>query len=68
MGTIARNRQTLGDPALAYKDEVLNILDPFLLFYLRYGSYTLQKDMSRPDIEQSTLDMELEPADPANDE
>jgi hypothetical protein len=68
MGTIARNRQALGDPALAYKDEVLNILDPFLLFYLRYGSYTLQKDMSRPNSEQATLEMELEPADPANDE
>lgn len=64
MGTIARNRQEMGDAALAYKDEVLNILDPFLLFYLRYGSYSLRKDMSRPDPEQATLDIEFEPADP----
>jgi hypothetical protein len=65
--TIARNRQVTGDAALAYKDEVLNIIDPFLLFYLRYGSYSLRKDMSRPDPEQSTIEMEFEPADPAAD-
>jgi hypothetical protein len=67
LGAIARKRQEMGDAALAYKDEVLNILDPFLLFYLRYGSYSLTKDMSRPDPDQESLDLELEPADPVAD-
>jgi hypothetical protein len=39
LSRIADERRGLGDPALAYKDGVLHIVDPFLLFYLRYGSW-----------------------------
>lgn len=38
MSTIAENSRGTGDPALAFKDGQLHILDPFLAFYLRWGA------------------------------
>ena len=43
MSAIAEGRRGTGDPAIAYKHDVLHVLDPFLLFYLRYGTYSLMK-------------------------
>lgn len=41
MRDIAREARGSGDPALDYKDDELHILDPFLSFYLRYGSWDM---------------------------
>ncbi len=41
MSRIADEMRGAGDPALVYAQDVLHILDPFLLFYLRYGSWTI---------------------------
>lgn len=38
MATIASEARGSGDPAIAYKDGSLHILDPFLAFYLRWGA------------------------------
>jgi hypothetical protein len=64
MSSIAKKQRGTGDPAVDFKDETLNILDPFLLFYLRYGTYSLMKDMTTPDPNQIELDTEVETADP----
>jgi hypothetical protein len=45
MATLAMTNRGTGDSALAFKNDVLNILDPFFLFYLRYGSWTVEKQM-----------------------
>lgn len=39
MAAIAEEQRSTGDPAVAYKDDKLHVLDPFLLFYLRYGTW-----------------------------
>lgn len=39
--TIALDHRGASDPALAYKDDVLFMADPFLSFYLRYGRWDL---------------------------
>jgi hypothetical protein len=41
MRDIAKKARGSGDAALDFKDEQLHVLDPFLSFYLRYGSWTL---------------------------
>ena len=43
--TCQRSRWTPagGHPAVAYKNDDLNILDPFPLFYLRHGSWTVRR-------------------------
>jgi hypothetical protein len=41
MRDIARGARGSGDAALDYKNEELHVLDPFLSFYLRYGSWEL---------------------------
>lgn len=64
MSTIAKKQCGTGDPAVSFKDEVLYILDPFLLFYLRHGTYRLTKDMSTADPDQIELDTEVAPSDP----
>jgi hypothetical protein len=61
MSTIAEDHRGTGDPALAYKNDVLHVLDPFLLFYLRYGTYSLMKDVSRHDPEQAELETAVDP-------
>jgi hypothetical protein len=38
MAIIANDARGSGDPAIAYKDGSLHILDPFLAFYLRWGA------------------------------
>lgn len=38
MSKIADEMRGAGDPALVYRKDVLHILDPFLLFYLRWGA------------------------------
>lgn len=41
MSEIAWDGRGTGDPALDFKDDELHILDPFLAFYLRHGSWAL---------------------------
>lgn len=43
MANIAEQERGSGDPALAYKDDELHILDPFLLFFLRHGSWDVER-------------------------
>lgn len=43
MAAIAEEHRSTGDPAVAYKDDMLHVLDPFLLFYLRYGTWDVTK-------------------------
>ncbi|MEA2257135.1 MAG: hypothetical protein QOG35_3180 [Solirubrobacteraceae bacterium] len=45
MATVALENRGTGDPAVAYKDDVLHVVDPFLLFYLRHGTWDVGKDM-----------------------
>jgi hypothetical protein len=39
MSTLAERSRGRGDPALAYKDDVVTIVDPFLAFYLQHGDW-----------------------------
>lgn len=48
MAAVAFENRGTGDPALAYKNEELHILDPFLLFYLRYGTWDVEKEIEQP--------------------
>lgn len=43
MAAIAEDHRGTGDPAVAYKDDMLHVLDPFLLFYLRHGTWDVTK-------------------------
>lgn len=43
MSLIAEKKRGTGDPALAYRDDEVFILDPFLCFYLKYGSWEIDK-------------------------
>jgi hypothetical protein len=47
MAEIARDARGAGDAALDYKNDELHILDPFLSFYLRYGSWELPTPQKR---------------------
>jgi hypothetical protein len=46
MASIAKEARGSGDAALDYKNDELFILDPFLLFYLRYGSWELSDTLA----------------------
>lgn len=41
MSKIADDARGAGDPALTFKDDALYILDPFLLFFLKWGNFTV---------------------------
>jgi len=43
MSDIAKHHRGSGDQAVAYKDDSLYILDPFLLFFLRHGDWDVMK-------------------------
>jgi hypothetical protein len=45
MSTVARENRGTGDAAVAYKNDDLHVLDPFLLFYLRNGDRSVDKEM-----------------------
>ena len=45
MATIADENRGTGDAALAYKNDELHVLDPFLLFYLAFGSWSVEKQI-----------------------
>jgi hypothetical protein len=45
MAAIAFENRGTGDSAVAYKNDELHVLDPFLLFYLAFGSWSVEKDM-----------------------
>jgi hypothetical protein len=45
MAAVATEHRGTGDAGVAYKTDQLHILDPFLLFYLRYGSWTVEKEV-----------------------
>lgn len=45
MSTVALENRGTGDAAVAYKNDDLHVLDPFLLFYLRHGNWSVDKEM-----------------------
>jgi len=45
MSTLAKDNRGTGDAAVAYKNDDLHVLDPFLLFYLQHGQWSVDKDM-----------------------
>jgi hypothetical protein len=45
MATIASENRGSGDAAIAYKNDELHVLDPFLLFYLTYGTWSVDKEI-----------------------
>jgi len=45
MSTVAKENRGTGDAAVAYKNDNLHVLDPFLLFYLQHGSWSVDKEM-----------------------
>jgi len=45
MATVAKDNRGTGDAAVAYKDDDLHVLDPFLLFYLRHGAWSVEKEL-----------------------
>jgi hypothetical protein len=45
MSTVANEHRGTGDASIAYKNDDLHVLDPFLLFYLRHGEWTVDKEM-----------------------
>ena len=45
MATIAFENRGSGDAAMAYKNDELHVLDPFLLFYLAFGSWSVKKEI-----------------------
>ena len=45
MALVALDNRGTGDPAVAYKDDVLHVVDPFLLFYLRHGTWDVGKEI-----------------------
>jgi hypothetical protein len=45
MATIALENRGTGDAAVAYKSDELHVLDPFLLFYLTFGTWSVDKDI-----------------------
>lgn len=47
MSKIAHERRGTGDAALAYKSDTLHVLDPFLLFYLRHGTWSVAKEFDQ---------------------
>lgn len=54
MSLLAAESRGTGDPAVAYKNDDLYLLDPFLLFYLRHGTWTVEKQFE-DDPEQEPL-------------
>ena len=52
MSKIAMSNRGDSEPVLAYKDGTLHILDPFLLFYLRYGTWTVEKDLKDEPVQE----------------
>jgi hypothetical protein len=54
MSLLAAESGGTGDPAVAYKNDDLHVLDPFLLFYLRHGTWTVEKQFE-DDAEQAPL-------------
>ena len=45
MATIALENRGTGDAAIAYKNDELHVLDPFLLFYLTFGTWSVDKEI-----------------------
>jgi hypothetical protein len=43
MSTLADQHRGTGDAAIVYKNDDLYVLDPFLLFYLRHGTWSVEK-------------------------
>jgi hypothetical protein len=48
MAAVAFENRGTGESAVAYKDDVLHVLDPFLLFYLRHGTWDVKKEIEEP--------------------
>jgi hypothetical protein len=45
MATFAVENRGTGDAAVAYKNDELHVLDPFLLFYLIFGTWSVDKEV-----------------------
>ena len=52
MAELARKNRGTGDAAVAYKNDDLHILDPFLLFYLRHGVWTVEKQLEHERVQE----------------
>ena len=61
MATIADENRGTGDAAVAYKNDELHVLDPFLLFYLVFGSWSVDKEILEA-VEQGELPRATETA------
>jgi hypothetical protein len=46
MSALADQERGSGDAAVAYKNDDLYVLDPFLLFYLAHGEWSVDKPMT----------------------
>jgi hypothetical protein len=55
MSTLADLNRGTGDAAVTYKNDDLHVLDPFLLYYLRHGSWSVEKPHMDDEPEQETL-------------
>lgn len=57
MAVLAAESRGTGDPAVGYKNDDLHVLDPFLLFYLRHGNWTVEKQIGDdPEQEEFRVD------------
>ena len=61
LATIAARRPGPGGPAVAFENEALHVLDPFLRFYLRYGTYSLLKNVARSEPEHAESEVTAPP-------
>ncbi len=56
MATIALENRGTGDAAVAYKNDELHVLDPFLLFYMTFGTWSVDKEiLESPDQDELPL-------------
>lgn len=56
MATIALENRGQSDAAVAFKSGELHVLDPFLLFYPVFGSWSVDKDMDESEQDESEQD------------
>jgi hypothetical protein len=52
MSAVALDNRGTGDAAVAYKNDDLHVLDPFLLFYLRHGHWSVDKEMEAGPVQE----------------
>ncbi len=63
MTAIAEDNRGDSDAALAYKNDMLHIMDPFLSFYLDHGTWSVAKDLPQNASPQDELPLPADDAD-----